>query len=116
MAPERRILRPEDQLTIEQYEEQIRHYTDEDAQRLGYPNVEVFHLERRLGKIAGKWRGTRDANLVAEYRHVLYEMILNGYDVTWLPIQDQLPKALMPPLPPPTVRAAILEAYKQLAP
>jgi hypothetical protein len=39
-------------------------------------------------------------------------MILNGYDVDGLPIQDQLPENLMPELPPKPVQAAIQRVYQ----
>ena len=41
-------------------------------------------------------------------------MILKGYNVDTLPVQDQLPEDLMPELPPQTVRSAITQAYKEL--
>jgi hypothetical protein len=39
-------------------------------------------------------------------------MILNGYDVDGLPIQDQLPDRLMPELPPKPVQMAIQSVYQ----
>jgi hypothetical protein len=39
-------------------------------------------------------------------------MILKGYDVNTLPIQDQLPDRLMPELPPEPVQAAIQRIYQ----
>ncbi|MEL6307283.1 MAG: IS6 family transposase [Chloroflexota bacterium] len=40
------------------------------------------------------------------------KMILKGYDLNTLPIQDQLPDDLMPELPPQSVQAAIKRAYE----
>ena len=110
----KRVLKWEDMQSHEDYIEERRNYSDEHAHKLGYPNAEVLRLYDRLSQIAGKWRVTKDDKLVAEYRETLYAMILKGYDVDILPIQDQLPTELMPELPPPTVRAAILEAYDKL--
>ncbi|MDQ7028041.1 MAG: hypothetical protein Q9P44_21065 [Anaerolineae bacterium] len=81
MSDKRRILKPEDEMSREDYLKELADYTDEDAHILGYPNVQVLHLEDRLGQIAGKWRRTKDAKLVSEYRVTLYNMILKGYDV-----------------------------------
>ncbi|MCI0714039.1 MAG: hypothetical protein L0154_28040 [Chloroflexi bacterium] len=76
-----RTLKPGDGISHEEAMERRRHYTDEDARKLGYPNVHVLHLEDRLGQIAGQWRRTKDDQLVSKYRETLYEMILNGYNV-----------------------------------
>ena len=103
-----------DQLTREEYLQRVREYTDDDAQRLGYISAEVLRLETNLGEIAGKWRRTKEDALVLEYKSVLYEMILKGYDVTTLPIQDQLPDDLMPDMPPLEVLQAIQNAYASL--
>ncbi len=101
-----------DQLSREQYLQRVSQYTDEDAQKLGYPSAEVLRLEIKLGEIAGKWRNNQDDEaLVLEYERVLYKMILKGYDVNTLPIQDQLPDTLMPDLPPKPVQMAIQTAY-----
>lgn len=102
-----------DQLSREQYLKRVSQYTDEDAQKLGYPSAEVLRLEIKLGEIAGKWRYNQDdESLVLEYERVLYKMILKGYDVNTLPIQDQLPDELMPELPPKPVQAAIQSVYQ----
>ena len=69
-----------DQLTREEYLQRVQRYTDADAIRLGYPSVEVLHLEIKLGEIAGAWRETKDDKYVHEYARVLYQMIFNGYD------------------------------------
>ena len=90
----------------------LENYTDEDAQRHGYPSLKVMKLEYELTRIAGTWRETKDNHLVHEYASVFYKMILNGYDVNTLPIQDQLPDELMPELPPESVQAAIKRVYQ----
>jgi hypothetical protein len=87
-------------------------YTEEDAKNSGYPSLKVMGLEYDLSRIAGEWRNTKTDALVQEYKNVLYEMILYGYDVTTLPIQDQLPSEWMPELPPEFVQVAIKSAYK----
>ena len=101
-----------DQITHEEYLQRVDQYTDIDAIERGYPSVEVLRLEIKLGEIAGAWRETKEEHLVHKYASVLYKMILNGYDVNTLPIQDQLPNRLMPELPPETVRSAIQRAYE----
>ena len=101
-----------DQITREEYLQRVAQYTDADAIRLGYPSAKVLRLEIKLGEIAGAWRKTKNASLVYEYKSVLYEMILNGYDVNTLPVQDQLPDELMPELPPETVCMAIQRVYE----
>ena len=101
-----------DQLSREQYLQRANQYSDADAQKLGYPSAEVLRLEIELGEIAGAWRDNQDdGDLVREYERVLYKMILKGYDVNTLPIQDQLPDDLMPELPPEPVQAAIQRVY-----
>lgn len=115
MATEKiRILKPDDQLTHEAYLARVANYTDDDARKLGYPSVAVLHLEDRLGQIADEWRDSKDSRLVTQYHATLYDMILKGYDVDTLPIQDQLPAEHMPDLPPGNVRSAILKAYAAL--
>ncbi|MCI0714028.1 MAG: hypothetical protein L0154_27985 [Chloroflexi bacterium] len=99
MAPQRRILKPEEEISHAELMEERRRYTDQQARQLGYPSAEVLHLSDRLSEIAGQWRTTKDNNLVIEYRQILYEMILKGYDVNTLPVQDQLPEELMPNSP-----------------
>mgnify|MGYP000032074948 CR=1 FL=1 len=102
-----------DQLSREQYLQRVSEYTDDDAHKLGYPSAEVLRLEIKLGEIAGKWRNNQDDEaLVHEYERVLYKMILKGYDVDGLPIQDQLPDRLMPELPPKPVQMAIQSVYQ----
>ena len=95
MATKRHLLRPGDGISREELMEERRNYTDEQARKLGYPSATVLLLSDRLGEIAGKWRRTKDDALVPEYRATLYDMILKGYDVDTLPIQDQLPPELM---------------------
>lgn len=87
-------------------------YHDEPALvRAGH--VKVLGLSYKLSELAGKWRYNQDDDgLVHEYKSVLYEMILNGYDVNTLPIQDQLPEKLMPELPPKPVQMAIQSVYQ----
>jgi|GEM_PF-2215500 len=94
--------------------DELKDYTDEDAQRHGYPSLEVMRLEYQLTAIAGEWRRTKENALVHDYKAVLYEMILKGYDVNTLPIQDQLPDELMPDLPPKPIQQAIIKAYADL--
>lgn len=93
-------------------EGELENSTDEDARRQGYPSLKVMKLEYQLSQIAGKWRYTKEDALVDKYKSVLYEMILHGYDVNTLPIQDQLPSPLMPELPPEPVRKAIQSVYE----
>ena len=103
----------DDMKTVEQYRAEMEKLTEEEVQRLGHPSKKVMRLEWRLSEIAGKWRSSQENEaLVHEYKSVLYEMILNGYDVNTLPIQDQLPDALMPELPPEPVQTAIQRVYQ----
>ena len=104
-------LKWEDMLSNEDGRKERQHYTDEDAHKLGYPSIAVLHLADKLRVLAGKWRRTKEDSLVAEYHITLLQMILKGYDVNTLPIQDQLPDDLMPELPPETVQVAIRDAY-----
>jgi len=113
MAP-KRFLTFEDQKSDKDYLAQRRNYTDEQAQALGYASAKVLRLADDLSKIAGKWRVTKDDLLVDKYQQTLYAMILNGYDVDTLPVEDQLPEELMPDLPPEKVRTAIKQAYESL--
>jgi len=110
----KRILKWEDMQSADVYLAKRQTYTDEQARNLGYPNAEVLRLADELSHIAGQWRGTKDEMLIEKYRDILYAMILKGYDVDMLPIQDQLPSDLMPELPPPAVRMAIIKAYDDL--
>ncbi|MEM9950225.1 MAG: hypothetical protein AAF846_01385 [Chloroflexota bacterium] len=105
-------LKWDDMISPEQANVERQNYTDEDARKLGYPNVEVLHLADSLSALAGKWRRTKDAVLVHEYKSTLYEMILKGYDVNTLPVQDQLPDDLMPDLPSEPVQRAIKTVYE----
>lgn len=91
---------------------ELENYTDADARRHGYISLEVMQLEYQLTQIAGKWRSTKEEALVQEYERVLYKMILKGYDVNTLDIQDQLPDELMPDLPPEPVQVAIKRVYQ----
>lgn len=93
---------------------ELENYTDMDARRHGYPSLEVMRLEYQLTDIVGKWRRTKEDALVHQYKVVLYEMILKGYDVNTLPVQDQLPDDLMPDLPPEPVKKAIIAAYEAM--
>lgn len=104
-------LTPADMKSHEELMEERRNYTDEQARQFGYPSVYVLHQEDRLTWLAGAWRETKDDRYVKEYAAVLNDMILHGYDVDGLDIEDQLPEALMPQLPPRKVREAILKAY-----
>lgn len=104
-------LKTEDVISREEYHQMMTALTDKDARELGYPSAKVMRLEDQLGEIAGKWRRTGEDALIDKYKAVLYEMILNGYDVNTLPIQDQLPDDLMPDLPPEPVRQAIKVVY-----
>ena len=100
-----------DMKTVEQHRAEMEKLTEEEVQRLGHPSKKVMRLEWRLSEIAGEWRYNKVEALVHEYKSVLYEMILNGYDVDSLPIQDQLPDELMPELPPKPVQMAIQSVY-----
>jgi hypothetical protein len=94
----------------EDYDAERRQFTDERAQKLGYPSAEVLHLYDHLSKLAGEWRSTKSETVAHEYGKTLLDMILKGYDVDSLPIQDQLPSELMPEIPPSKVREAIAYA------
>ena len=111
----KRILTLEDMQSAEEYREKRRHYTDEQARNLGYPSAEVLRLSDDLTQLAGKWRETKDNQVASQYRETLLIMILKGYDVDTLPIQDQLPTELMPEFPPQPVRKAIMQAYEEIA-
>lgn len=101
-----------DQISVEEHRKRMLSLSDDEVKKFGYPNVKVLGLSYKLSEIAGKWRDNQDDDgLVHEYKSVLYEMILNGYDVDGLPIQDQLPEALMPELPPKPVQMAIQSLY-----
>lgn len=102
-----------DQLTREEYLQRVARYTNADARRLGYPSADVLRLEIKLGELAGAWRTTKAPHLVHEYSSLLYRMILNGYDVNMLAVQDQLPQELMPVLPPEAVQTAIKQVYHE---
>lgn len=104
-------LKSEDVISREDYLQMVSNLTDEDARELGYPSAKVMRLEDQLTELAGKWRRTKEEALIYKYKSVLYEMILNGYDVNTLPIQDQLPDDLMPELPPEPVQMAIKTLY-----
>lgn len=110
-----KILRKEDMLSDEQFRELVADTTEEQARNMGYPNLEVYHLEQQLSSVLGQWHKTKDEVWVREYKAVLYEMILKGFDVNKLDIQDQLPPALMPDLPPKEVLVGILESYALIA-
>jgi hypothetical protein len=114
MASKAKRLKPEAKISREAYLAEFQDYSNADAQKLGYPNIEVFHLAQRLSYIAGEWRETKIQELVSEYRETLYEMILKGYNLTILPIEDQLPEEFMPELPPASVLVAIRQAYAAL--
>ncbi len=101
----------DDMLTPEEGREERENYTEEDARKLGYPSLEVLHLADYLSTLAGKWRRTKEDALVYEYERILYKMLLKGYDVNTLPVQDQLPDDLMPELPPEPVQEAIQAVY-----
>ena len=101
----------DDMKSVEQYRAEMEKLTEDEVQRLGHPSKKVMRLEWRLSEIAGSWRDAKTDALVHEYKSVLYEMILNGYDVNTLPIQDQLPENLMPELPPEPVQIAIQRVY-----
>ncbi|MEL7433953.1 MAG: hypothetical protein AAFN11_08390, partial [Chloroflexota bacterium] len=92
---------------------ELENYTDADARRHGYISLDVMRLAYKLTEIAGEWRSTKEDALVQEYERVLYKMILKGYDLNTLPIQDQLPDDLMPELPPQSVQVAIKRAYER---
>lgn len=108
----RRILRPEDELPRAAHLAKVETYTDAQARQLGYPSATVLRLAYQLSAIVGEWRATQAEHLVTAYHSTLYKMILNGYNVETLPIQDQLPPALMPELPPKAVQTAIQQAYQ----
>jgi len=110
----RRFLTMADQMSHEELMEKRRNYTDEDVRKFGYPSAEVMLLEDDLAHISGKWRRTKDEELIDEYRDVLFLMMLKGYDVTALPIQYQLPEDKMPFIPPMSVSDAIVKAYREL--
>ncbi len=100
-----------DQISMEEHREKMLSLSDSKIKQFGYPSRKVLSLSYQLSDIAGKWRRTREDALVDKYKGILYEMILNGYDVRTLPIQDQLPEDLMPELPPENVREAIQREY-----
>ena len=100
-----------DQISVEEHRERMLSLSDDEITEFGYPSKKVLRLSYQLSDLAGKWRRTKNDAIVPEYKGVLYEMILNGYDVNTLPIQDQLPRALMPDLPPKPVQMAIRSVY-----
>jgi hypothetical protein len=108
-------LKWDDMISPEEGRKERQNYTDEDARKLGYPSIEVLRLADYLSEIAGKWRTTKEDVLIHDYKAVLYEMILKGYDVNTLPVQDQLPEEHMPDLPPMPIQKAIIEAYQEMA-
>ncbi|MEL7432614.1 MAG: hypothetical protein AAFN11_01585 [Chloroflexota bacterium] len=107
-------LKPGDGISHEESTVERRNYTDKQAQSLGYPNAEVLRLSDELSALAGEWRTTKSDNVASRYRETLLTMILKGYDVDTLPVQDQLPDDLMPELPHPRVREAIQKVFVEL--
>ena len=105
-------LKWEDMKSPEEYTAERQNYSDEQAQDLGYPSAKVLHLYDHLSNLAGEWRSSRSETLAHEYGKTLLDMILKGYDVDHLPIQDQLPLNLMPEIPPDSVLVAIKDALQ----
>lgn len=101
-----------DQITVEEHRQRMLELSDDEVKKFGYPNAKVLRLSYQLSEIAGKWRDLKTDALVYEYKSVLYEMILNGYDVMKLSVQDQLPAEYMPELPPKPVQMAIQGVYQ----
>jgi hypothetical protein len=114
MGGKKRIRRPEYPMTYEQFLVEIKNYTNEDIQELGYPTLELFRLELELEQIVTTWQQTNESSLLACYHGKFTEMILKGYDLDHLPKDAQLPIILMPSYPPMLVRIAILYEYKKL--
>lgn len=94
-----RILKPEDVQTAEEARAEQANYTDEDVQKFGYPNLEVYRLEKRLGQELAEWIRKRDDASVERYMAVLYAMILKGFDPSGLDVHLQLPPDVMPDIP-----------------
>lgn len=107
-------LKSGDGLSNEEALEERRNYTDEQARILGYPSAEVLRLSDKLTNLAGQWRETKDAYVASLYRETLMVMILKGYDIDTLPVQDQLPEEQMLDLPPAAVLHAILQANREI--
>ncbi|MEO1666685.1 MAG: hypothetical protein AAFU54_18755 [Chloroflexota bacterium] len=107
-------LKPGDGISHEESTLKRRNYTDAQAQSLGYPSAEVLRLSDDLSALAGEWRNTKSDNVATRYRETLLTMILKGYDVDTLPVQDQLPEDLMPDLPHPRVQEAIQQVLVEL--
>ncbi len=104
----------EDMKSREELLEERRNYTDEDAQKFGYPSAEVLRLSDTLTELAGEWRETKDENVAIRYRETLLKMILKGFDFNNLDTEDYLPEEHMPDLPPKPIQKAIIEAYKEM--
>jgi hypothetical protein len=51
MAKQTKPLKPETEISREAYLAKFQDYSNADAQKLGYPNLEVFHLAQRLSYI-----------------------------------------------------------------
>lgn len=103
-------LNPTDMQSQEEFLAERQNFNDEQARKLGYPSAELLRLSDKLGQLAGQWRRTKDQALVHEYGKLLLTMILKGYDVNQLDIEDCLPKEFMPEIPNARVREAIADA------
>jgi hypothetical protein len=75
--------------------------------------AEVLRLADKLSYLAGTWRKLKQETIVHEYGKTLLTMILKGYNLDRLPIEDQLPEELMPYSPPLAVRQAIRAALAE---
>lgn len=81
---------------------------------MGYPSAEVLRLSDDLTQLVVEWRETKDETVAIRYREILLRMILKGFDIDNLDMQDHLPEEHMPDLPPQPVRKAIIQAYREM--
>jgi hypothetical protein len=115
MAKQTKRPKPEAGVSREVYLAKFQDYSNTNAQKLDYPNLEVFHLAHRFSYIAREWSKTKAQEFVREYGETLYTMLLKGYNIILLPVENQLPEELMTEMPQASVLAAIRQAYSDLS-
>jgi len=53
-------------------------FTDEMAQKLGYPNARLYQMDVRLAELAGQYNETRDPAALKQHQSLYKEMLDMG--------------------------------------
>lgn len=98
---QRKPLTHEDTISASETEAFIaENMTDEIARQMGYTNAQMYFMDQELAYLAGKWRETKNDEILKDYHLLYYKMIAFGFSPDGFSADTEIDPQFMPERPP----------------